>query len=85
MNDRDINHATYASRRVKFLGSDARITVIFFVIWLLYKAWITFGLFIAFFIFSVILEYNNIDLVNFLKKIRMFLTGSDKKKIKKIY
>jgi hypothetical protein len=81
----NINPATFASKRVKFFGADARLPVLFLIIWLLYKAWITFFLFIAFFIFSLILEYNNIDLFNFFKKIRMFITGKDRKKVKKTY
>jgi hypothetical protein len=81
----NINHARFASRRVKFLGSDARISLIFLVILLLFKSLNTFFVFIAFFIFSLILEYNNIDFVNFLKKIRMNLSGNKIKKIRKNY
>jgi hypothetical protein len=81
----EINPSQYASQRAKFLGSDARITVIFLIAWLLYKAWITFILFIAIFIFSVILEYNNIEFLSFLKKVKLMLTGMSKKRIRKTY
>ena len=81
----NIRPSTFASRRVKFFGGDARLPIVFFVIWLLYKAWITFFVFIAFWVFSIILEYTNIDFVNFIKKVRMMLTGSERKKVKKNY
>ena len=80
-----INPAQFASRRAKFFGSDARLTVVFIIVWLLFKSWITFFLFVAIFVFSFILEYNDIEFLNFLKKIRMFLTGKDKKDKKNTY
>ena len=80
-----IEPSKYANTRVKFIGSDARLTLIFFVIWMLFKYWIVFFMFVAILLFSIILEYNNIDFLNFVKKIRLFLSGSKRKNIKNTY
>lgn len=87
MNDElEINPSTYANQRVKFLGSDARLTVIYVVVFLLYKSWIVLGMFVLTLAISIFMEANDIDFMNFLKKIRLYLSGNkDRKYIKKTY
>lgn len=81
----ELSPSKYANIRVKFIGSDARLTLVFFIIWMIFKTWIVFFLFLAILLFSIILEYNNTDFLNFIKKIRMFLSGKNKKNIKNKY
>ncbi len=82
----EINPSTYANQRVKFLGSDARLTVIYVVIFLLYKSWIVLGMFALTMALSIFMEANDIDFINYLKKIRLLLSGKkDRKYIKKTY
>lgn len=82
----EINPSTYANQRVKFIGSDARLTVIYIIIFLLYKSWIVVGMFAITMVISILMEMNDIDFINYLKKIRLSLSGTkDRKYIKNKY
>jgi hypothetical protein len=87
-NDSDLNitPSHYANQRVKFLGSDARLTLIYVIIWLLTKSWIILGMFILTLSVSIFMEMNDIDFMNYIKKIRLKLSGKVKRKtIKNTY
>jgi hypothetical protein len=81
----EINYAKFASQKPKFFGSDARMVIMFLVLFMFHMRLWTLYLFIAIFVFSLILEYKKIDFIQFLKKIRMFIANGDKKKIRKNY
>jgi hypothetical protein len=81
----DINIAKFASATPKFFGTDARMVILFLVLFFFHMRFWTFYLFIAIFTFSFILEYKKVNFIQFMKKIRMLIANGDKKKIRKNY
>lgn len=82
---KSINYAKFASMTPKFFGADARMVIMFVLLFMFHMRWWTFGLFCLVFAFSFFLEYKKIGFIQFLKTIRMALFSGDYKKIRKKY
>jgi hypothetical protein len=80
-----INHAKFASMTPQFFGADARMVIMFFILFMFHMRLWTFALFAVVFCFSFILSYRKINFINFLKKIRMIIASGSNKKIRKKY
>lgn len=79
------NYAKFASMTPKFFGTDARMVIMFFILFMFHMRLWTFILFITVFSFSFILGYKKVNFIQFLKKIRMIVASGDTKEIRKKY
>lgn len=82
---KNINYSKYGSMTPQFFGTDARMVIMFFILFIFHIRIWTFVLFLIVFSFSFILSYKKINFIQFLKKIRIIIASGDKKKIRKKY
>jgi hypothetical protein len=81
----NVNYAKFASMTPTFFGADARMVIMFVILFMFHMRWWTFALFCVVFSFSFFLEYKKINFIQFLKIIRMSLFSGEIKKIRKRY
>jgi len=84
--EKSINmHAGNASKIPAFFGTDARIVIMFFVLFMFHIRIWTFALFLVAFLFALALSLKKISFINLLKKIRIIIASGSIKKIRKKY
>lgn len=79
----DINYAKFSTMKPKFFGADLTMIIAFLLLFFLHMRLWTFILLITVFTFSVVLDFFfKISFISLLKKIRVGMTLSNKKKIR---